>query len=278
MNIYIIGKNGQLGKDIDTTLSQEYNVEGGGRECFDITKTSEFFSFIKNKFDLIINTSAYHNVPLCEENIEQANKMNTYIPEKIAAFCFENSIKFIHFSTDYVFDGLKKTPYIETDKPNPLNMYGKSKYNGEVAITRVNPDALIMRISGIYGKNPGSIKGYNFVNKILSGGNEQLRVVNDQIGSPTYTKNSAKQILHSLDKGIKGILHCADKGEITWYDFANEILSIAGIEREVIKIETNNKPPKRPMYSVLKNQRLIDYDLNIMPLRNEAIRDYISSI
>ncbi|MCK4524281.1 dTDP-4-dehydrorhamnose reductase [candidate division WOR-3 bacterium] len=278
MKIYIIGKNGQLGSDINDVLSEKHSVEGGGRECFDITRTDEFFSFIKNKSDLIINTSAYHNVPLCEDNIEQANTMNAYIPEKMAAFCFENHIKFIHFSTDYVFDGLKNKPYIETDTPNPLNVYGKSKYNGEIAIAKVNPDALIMRISGIYGKNPGSIKGYNFVNKILSDGEKQLKVVNDQMVSPTYTKNIAKQILHIIDKDIKGIIHCADKGEITWYDFAREILSIAGIEKQVIEIETGNEPPKRPMYSVLKNQHLIDHDLDIMPSRGEAIRDYINSI
>ena len=270
MKIYIIGKNGQLGKDIDTVLSEKHSVEGGGRECFDITRTDEFFSFIKNKSDLIINTSAYHNVPLCEDNMEQANTMNAYIPEKMAAFCFENHIKFIHFSTDYVFDGLKSKPYIETDTPNPLNVYGKSKYNGEIAIAKVNPDALIMRISGIYGKNPGRIKGYNFVNKILSDGEKQLKVVNDQMVSPTYTKNIAKQILHIIDS--------ADKGEITWYDFAREILSIAGIEKQVIEIKTGNEPPKRPMYSVLKNQHLIDHNLDIMPKRGEAIRDYISLI
>lgn len=278
MNIYIIGKNGQLGSDIDTVLSKKHSIEGGGREYFDITRTDEFFSFIRNKFDLIINTSAYHNVPLCEDNIEQANTMNAYIPEKIAAFCFENHIRFIHFSTDYVFDGSKNKPYIETDKPNPLNIYGKSKYNGEIAITKVNPDALIMRISGIYGKNPGMIKGYNFVNKILSGGNEQLKIVNDQIVSPTYTKNIAKQILHIIDKNIKGIIHCADKGEITWFDFAREILSIAGIDKQVIEIKTSSEPPKRPMYSVLKNQYLIEHDLDIMPSRAEAIIDYINSI
>ncbi len=278
MKIYIIGRNGQLGSDIDAVLSEKYSIEGGGREYFDINKTNEFLSFIKGKFDLIINTSAYHNVPLCEDNIKQANTMNEYIPKKIAAFCFENHIKFLHFSTDYVFDGLKSKPYIETDKPNPLNIYGKSKYNGEIAIANVNPNALIMRLSGIYGKNPGRIKGYNFVNKILSDENEQLRVVNDQMVSPTYTKNIAKQILHIIDKDIKGIIHCADKGEITWYDFAKEILSIAGIKKQVIEIETGNKPPKRPMYSVLKNQHLIDHDLDIMPSRIEAIKDYIDSI
>ncbi len=280
MNIYLIGKNGQLGSDIFRVLSRTHQIEGGGRETFDIKHADEYASFFQHRYDVIINTSAYHNVPLCEKHAHRAYTINRDVPGKLAEFCFRHSIKLIHFSTDYVFDGKKHEPYTEEDVPNPLNVYGKSKYEGEQLVMKKNPNALIMRISGIYGKHISLAKGYNFPLRILeqAGEGKALRVTDKQTVSPTYTYNIAKQIDILLKEKIKGIVHCADKARITWYQFAEEILKQAGIEAQIECADVFDDAVKRPVYSVLGNKRLQDLNIDIMTTYQESIKAFLKEL
>ncbi len=279
MNIYIIGNTGQLGYDLQRVLSHYYTIDGGGREKFNIENTEEFLDFIKNKFDIIINCSAFHNVPLCEKEQKKAFLLNSNIPSKIAEFTFKNKIKFIHFSTDYVFDGKKRSPYIETDKPNPLNIYGKSKYEGEKEILKYNKNALILRVSGLYGKKISRVKGYNFITKIieLSKKQDSIDIVSNEILTPTYTLNIAKQIVSIIENDLNGIVHCTDNGEVSWYNFAKEVFHILNIKTKLNPINSNTITDViRPEYSVLKNSVLIDQNIDNMLFWKESLNLYLN--
>lgn len=280
MNIYVIGANGQLGTDIVKALSPNHNVSGGGSKTFDITNTEQYPSFFGHKYDMIINTAAYHNVPMCEKHPQQAYGMNRDIPAQLARFTAREGIRFMHFSTDYVFDGIKNTPYVETDRPNPLNEYGLSKYEGEQAVMEQNPGALILRVSCIYGAHASHAKGYNFPLKILqkARSGEQLRVTDAQTVSPTYTVNIAAQIAAILDMELSGIVHCADKASISWHAFALAILEEAGLSIEIEKGEVYDDGVKRPQYSVLGNGVLNKLNIDIMRPYKESIKALLKEI
>lgn len=279
MKIYITGANGQLGSDLFKVLSKGHNVAGGGRDTFNIENTDAFLEHIKGKFDMLINTAAFHNVPMCEKEHGKAFLYNRDIPGRMAKYCRENDIAFMHFSTDYVFDGKKHAPYSEEDKPNPLNVYGKSKYEGEQMVMDNNSDAMILRVCGLYGRVVSRIKGYNFVTMMLEKGRQgSVSVVEDQILTPTHTLNVARQVERILGSDLKGIVHCTDNGEVSWYNFAKEIFSIAGMDTEVKPLKTYNDGVDRPEYSVLDNKKLSDNDMDIMPVWNEALREYLGLI
>ncbi|MEJ5307093.1 MAG: dTDP-4-dehydrorhamnose reductase [candidate division WOR-3 bacterium] len=277
MKIYIIGKNGQLGYDLERVLSKKYLVDGGGKEKFDIRKIDDFLSFIKNRYDILINCSAYLDVVSSERFIKDAFLMNSNLPTVMAKFCYKNKIKFFHFSTDYVFDGKKKKPYIEGDRCNPLNNYGLSKYIGERMILENNPDAKILRVSGLYGRCESKSKGYNFVSFILkkAENKEDVSVVNDQVLTPTYTYNIARQVEKIIDYDLSGIIHSTDEGETSWYGFA---LMIKKIMKLRIKIKTRDSKglyPERPSYSVLENRVLKDDGINLMKFWKESLEYFL---
>lgn len=279
MRIYITGSNGQLGSDLQKILSTQHNVRGGGKKTFNIENTDEFMDYIQNDYDMLINTAAFHNVPLCEEEKDKAFLYNKEIPGKMAKLCKQSRLGFIHISTDYVFDGNKHAPYTEDDKPNPLNVYGQSKYEGEQLVMENNPDAMIFRVSGLYGRVVSRVKGYNFVTMMLEKGRlGPVSVVDDQILTPTHTLNVARQIERAIGSDIKGIVHCTDNGEVSWFNFAKEIFNIAGIDTEVIPVKSPDEGLKRPLYSVLDNKVLSDNDMDIMPVWNEALREYLGLI
>jgi len=277
MKIYIIGKNGQLGSDIDRELSKNHSCEGGGREYSDITETDKFFHSIKGKYDVIINTSGYVNVPRSEIHPEEAFVMNTVLPSRIAEFCRDNSMKFIHFSTDYVFDGYQKTPYVEEDKPNPVNMYGLSKYAGEIAVLNANPDSAVLRVSGLYGRNVSKGKRTNFPSMIIERcrNGEPFDVVDDQISTPTYTVNVARQMELILKNNISGIVHATDEGAVSWYGFALEIVKIINSKCKIHPVTNIVQEVKRPAYSVLENGVLKKHSINIMKDWHESLKEYL---
>lgn len=280
MNIYVIGANGQLGTDIMKALSADHDISGGGSKTFDITNTGQYDSFFGHKYDMIINTAAYHNVPMCEKHPDRAYMMNRDIPAQLARFTHKEGTRFMHFSTDYVFDGIKNTPYVETDRPNPLNEYGLSKYEGEQAVMEHNPGALILRISGIYGAHASHAKGYNFPLRILqrARAGEGLKVTDKQIVSPTYTLNIANQISALLDLDISGIVHCADKAAITWYDFARSILDEADINIDIEKADIYDDGVKRPPYSALGNSVLEKLNISKMKTYKESIKAFLKEL
>ena len=280
MRIYIIGSTGQLGSDLSEVLSSEHSVEGGGRDTFDITETEQFIEYVKGNYDIVINTAAENNLKYCEENPQRAELINGDIPGRITDRLSGTGTRFIHFSTDYVFDGNKTSPYTERDTPNPLNTYARTKYQGEVNVLSANPDALILRVSGLYGRHKSRTKGYDFVskviNKALSG--EILKIVDDQILTPTHTLAVARQTALIIDSDLSGIIHCTDHGSVSWYEFADEALSIAGIKADIEPINTPQGSIIRPMYSVLENTRLKNAGIDNMKYWKDSLKEYFSLI
>lgn len=280
MKVYIIGKNGQLGSDIDIELSKVHECSGGGREVFDVMDTEKFFQYARGKFDAIVNTSGYVNVPRSEKNPSEAFTMNTVLPSKIAEFCYDNRIRFVHFSTDYVFDGKTRTPYLESDRPNPLNIYGLSKYAGEIAVLNANPNAAVMRVSGLYGKNVSRGKRTNFPSLIIERcrNGEPFEVIDDQVSTPTYTVNVAKQLMMLLDSDLSGVIHSTDEGEVSWYGFALEIARLINSKCRIIPVRNIVQDAKRPEYSVLENGVLKKNSANVMKDWHESLAEYISEL
>lgn len=264
--ILVTGSKGQLGVDLVNILSKEYHLIGLDKETLDITNLYYVMNTVKNINPyIIINSAAYTNVDGCEKNIDLSYKINSLGARNLAIASLENNSRLVHISTDFVFDGKKNEPYIEFDKPNPLNIYGKSKLLGEQFIKEINPRHYILRTSWLYGEY-----GNNFVKTMLKLGKENkvLEVVNDQRGTPTYTKDLVKVINMIIKTDAYGTYHTSNEGECTWFEFANKIFEIADMKNiEVIPITTQelNRPAKRPKYSVIENYMLalnFDYKLN----------------
>ena len=266
MRILITGKNGQLGKSINKVVihtQQEHEFVFTGRQELDLSDNDSIDKYFNNNnFDVIISCAAYTQVDKAEEDLDLANQVNYWAVKKLATIAREKQIKLIHLSTEYVFDGTSKKPYIETDTPNPINTYGNTKLAGEQAIKEIMPvNAIIIRVSWLYSEY-----GNNFVNTMLRIGKERddVRVISDQIGSPTYTADVAKVLLHIvLSKKIKmnfnsEIYHYSAKGLCSWYDFAKSIFEYKKINCNAIPIKEREWSAKaqRPKYSVLDNHKI----------------------
>lgn len=281
MTILILGANGQLGADICQVLKTHHQIIGLTHADADITDTSKLKTLIgEHHPQVVINTTAYHHVELCEQNPELAMAVNCTAPAALAALCAESGIRFIHFSTDYVFDGHSTTPYLETDQAKPLNVYGQSKWKGEVEIMKANPDAMIIRVSGLYGMQPCRAKnGLNFVQTMLKLAREKgsVKVVADEFVSPTFTLNVAEQVEALLDSNLKGVVHATSSGYCSWYEFAREIFDYTKTPVELSMAQSSDFPAKvpRPKYSVLENHVLGKHQLNRMDHWKTALHRYL---
>ena len=241
---------------------------------FDITDLDKTLSAIKEaKPDYLIHPAAYTDVDGCENDHLTAYRVNAIGVKNVALACKEINCPVIYISTDYVFDGKKKEPYIETDLPNPLNEYGLSKLHGERFISSLTESFYIVRTSWLYGKN-----GKNFVetiSRLLSEKNE-ISVINDQTGSPTYTYDLALKLRELIGKEY-GTYHITNSSQCSWYEFALEIAALKQSDTRIIPItsEEYKLPARRPSYSVLANTML--KRAGITELRNwkEALRDYM---
>ncbi|MFH2011532.1 MAG: dTDP-4-dehydrorhamnose reductase [Pseudomonadota bacterium] len=250
--ILILGASGLLGNDLIKILRIKHEVIGKDYKDFDITNkeiTREKILDINPQ--IVVNLAGFTNVDGCETEVENAFMVNAEGAKNVALACEEGNIKLIHISTDYVFDGKRGEPYMEDDTPNPLNIYGKSKLKGEEYVKEITEDLLIVRTEWLYGK-----KGNNFVNIILKLTlvEKELKVVDDQIGSPTYTKDLAYAIGVMLELNLKGVYNITNRGTCSWYQFALKILELAHIESikvTPVSSEIYNSPAKRPAYSVL---------------------------
>ena len=221
--IWLIGKSGLLGQEIAQMLEQEKLLYIGTGHEVDITDINELKKFADEKtFSWIINCAAYTAVDNAENDFENACKLNHHALTNLALIAKEKNAKVIHISTDYVFDGKKNNKYTEEDIPNPLNIYGKSKYAGESELMKWNK-SFILRISWLFGHNKN-----NFVKTMLNlfNSKEELKIINDQFGLPTYTKDLAQLIKIILHKNCNqyGVFHFCNSGEkISWFNFASEI-------------------------------------------------------
>ncbi|WP_440953182.1 dTDP-4-dehydrorhamnose reductase [Methanococcoides sp. FTZ1] len=255
----IIGAGGMLGTDLCKVFPNAVQLT---RKELDITKRDEVIQKIeKIGPDVVINAAAYTDVDGCEDNEDLAFAVNGYGPGYIAEACSNIGAKMVHFSTDYVFDG-SKGEYSEEDEPDPINVYGKSKFMGERKIIENLNDYLIIRISWLFGPN-----GNNFVENMLRLSEEMdtVKVVNDQFGKPTYTVDLARKTKEIIGIG-PGIYHITNEGVCSWYEFASEIID------NVVPCTSGEFPrrAKRPEYSVLKNTKT-------SPMRHwkEALNDYL---
>jgi dTDP-4-dehydrorhamnose reductase len=279
LKILVTGSNGQLGIDIVNTLSKKYEVVGLDSKDLDITNLDNVLNTVKEiKPDIIINSAAYTNVDGCEENIDLAYKVNGLGARNLAISSFENNSRLLHISTDFVFDGEKNEPYIEFDNTNPLSIYGKSKLAGENYIKEICPRHYILRTAWLYGKN-----GNNFVKTMLrlAENNKTLKVVDDQIGSPTYTMDLVKVIEMIIKTDAYGTYHVSNDGSCSWNEFAKKIFEFADFKDiQVLPISTEEfgRPAQRPKYSVMRNY-MLELDFNYY-IRNweEALKEYFSKM
>jgi len=268
MTWVILGANGQLGKELYYLLkSSNIEVLGLTKDEIDLASPETIIEKLsKYPAKYLINCAAYTQVDKAEEEIELANKINGLAVGQIAKYALENYIPFVHISTDYVFDGTSKIPYKETDQTNPQSVYGKSKLLGETETLLRNPKAYILRTAWVYGAH-----GRNFpkiiADKLRNG--ESLQVVNDQVGSPTWTFDLANAIIEILEmKPDPGIYHVTNTEFCSWFEFAKEIAKSLKIDENKISPTTSDKyirPAKRPSYSVLSNEKWVKAGLKPLP-------------
>ena len=268
MKILVTGKNGQLGKSIHKIVtSNEKNSEFVfvGREALDLSSQDSIINYFNNNsFDIIINCAAYTAVDKAEKEVELANYINHLAISKIAEISNKQKVKLIHISTDYIFDGVSEKAYLESDDPSPLNIYGKSKLAGEVAVCAVmQKNAIIIRTSWLYSEYSN-----NFVNTILRKAQkfDELNVVSDQYSSPTNASDLAKAIIQIINHKkfrnhdqLTQIYHYSSYGVCSWFEFAREILELANIDCQVNPIETKDylTAARRPKYSFLNTDKIV---------------------
>jgi dTDP-4-dehydrorhamnose reductase len=279
--LLVIGAKGMLGRDLLGVLHSSFpddEVVGWDIEEIDIQKEEEsVFKIEKLRPNIVIHVAAYTDVDGCERDEEKAFAVNAEGTKYVALAASKCRAKVIYLSTDYVFDGNKMEPYVESDLPHPLNVYGRSKLQGEQYVQELVKNGLIIRTQWLYGRY-----GKNFVASILQQAREKkaLSIVNDQIGSPTYTADLAKAISVLIQFDAQGIFHVANSDRCTWYAFGQAILSLSGMnEVKVIPISSEElgRPAVRPSYSVFNCQKLKEKTgLTLRPW-SEALKDYLAA-
>lgn len=265
----VTGASGQLGSELRKLLKE--SAVYVDRENLDISSETAVKDFFKrNHFDCIVNCAAYTAVDRAEDEPLQADAVNHQGAKWLAKY----GKSIIHISTDYVFDGTHSRPYCETDRPNPVSSYGKSKRAGEQAVMDVAETAVVIRTAWLY-----SAHGDNFLKTMLRLGKERsgLNVVSDQVGTPTFAGDLGKaivRILPQVQKNKKNIYHFTNEGVCSWYDFAHEIMRIAGLSCEVNPIASKDYPTKatRPFYSVMSKEKIkCDFNPDIPHWRDSLI-------
>ena len=255
--ILICGAFGQLGHDFQE-LFDSLNLEyiATDRESLDITNIESIRKFIQKKdIDLIINCAAYNNVDKAEDEIEFCKKLNTYAPRDLAIIANEIGADYITYSTDFVFDGEKRAPYMEGDIPNPLSVYGQTKFDGEKEVLKAKPNSFIIRTSWVFG-----VANNNFNKQVInwSNGKSELSIVDDQISSPTYSKDLAKYSWELFKTKRFGLYHLSNDGEASKYDQAKYILDKIGWQGKLNRAKTKdfNLKAKRAEYTKLDSSKL----------------------
>jgi dTDP-4-dehydrorhamnose reductase len=301
--ILITGTEGQLGSELSETLTGDYNVIAVDEKDFDISEFKAVNNFITNsRPDVIIHSAAFTDVDKCEKEKTKAFRINGIGTRNLAIAAKKVDAKFFHISTDYVFDGEKKGEYYEYDSPNPKTIYGLSKLLGENFVKEQLNNFFIIRIAWLYGKN-----GKNFITKMfdLAGKKEEINVVNDQFGSPTWTFNIIEQIMKLMPTDFYGTYHCTSQGSCSWFEFAVEIFKEIGYQVEskdkrsltlnlkgkrlipktqkTLKIrgvasDKFRTPARRPKNSVLENYMLKIQNLDIMPHWKESLSSFMNTL
>jgi dTDP-4-dehydrorhamnose reductase len=282
MKVAVIGANGQLGADVSREFNRHgddvYGLSHSDIEICSLESVRDVLGDAKPR--IIVNTAAMHNVESCEKNPLKAYEVNALGPLNLTHVARHIGAVIVHISTDYVFDGSKKEPYLEADPANPLNVYGNTKLAGEAFIQSTTDKYYILRTSALYGTNPCRAKGgRNFVDLMLklAPEREELRVVDDEIISPTSTSELARQIVVLSQTDNFGLFHATAEGNCTWYEFAAKIFDLARAKTKLTVAAPNEFPSKvpRPKYSVLENNALKVLGLNSFQTWEEGLRSYL---
>nr|WP_053377419.1 dTDP-4-dehydrorhamnose reductase [Paenibacillus sp. FJAT-27812] len=275
MKIVITGASGQLGRELALWATDTADIIGFGREELDITSLPACRNlFALHRPDVVIHCAAYTAVDKAESEPDEAFRVNAAATRNVAVAAREVGAKLCYISTDYVFDGTGTAPYNEYDPTNPQTVYGKSKLAGEQAVQTLHDRFYIVRTSWVYGKY-----GNNFVKTMLkmAGERDQLKVVADQIGSPTYTHDLAAFLLELVHTDYYGIYHASNSGVCSWYDFAKAIFEDSSINILVEPCTTADFPRQapRPAYSVMDHSAIRSNGLNVLRPWREALNHYL---
>ncbi len=277
----IIGAKGQLGYDLLRMKPRNLEGIGLGHDDIEIRDYAAVDRKLKEwKPRYVIDLAAYHRVDICEDQAALTFEVNALAAGNLARICREIGAVFVFASTDYVFSGLESSPRIETDATDPINVYGASKRAGESLVKNFCPEShVIFRVSGLYGVAGSSGKGGNFIETMvrLAREGKPIRVVNDQILTPTYTRELAAKIWEVIQKGAFGLFHCTSNGECSWFDFAKEIFRRMNLNPPLSPQSTAESGARatRPKYSVLDNRHLRDLGMDTMRPWPEALGDYL---
>jgi len=277
MRVLVLGSGGQLGSELCRVM-EEHDLIPTKHSEVDVSRLPSLVEFSKQvRPEVVINATGYTDVDGCEANRERAFLVNAIGARNAAIAAREAGAELIHISTDYVFDGRKEEPYVECDMAMPLSNYGWSKLMGERMAMEQNPRTFILRIAWLY-----SLAGRNFVKTILAlaRDRDELCIVNDQRGTPTFAGDVAMQIKLLMGTESYGLYHCTSQGSCTWCDFAREILRLAKIPVRVKPVTSAEypRPARRPAYSVLDNLMLRVQGLDIMPPWQDSLAMHIGEI
>jgi dTDP-4-dehydrorhamnose reductase len=283
--ILLTGHRGQLGSDLLRLLSDKCEVVGFDLPESDICNEQAVRDTVKREQpDVIIHAAAFTDVDGCESDRDLAMAVNAGGTRNLAMACAEVGARMIYYSTDYVFDGTKPEAYVESDHPNPKTVYGQSKLAGEQAVAELVDDHLILRIAWVYGRT-----GHNFVKTMIRLGRSQreqldcgeqatpLKVVDDQFGNPTWTRDIARQTAALIDADIRGVAHATAEGETSWFGFAEDIFRLMAMPMKLVPCTTEEfpRPAPRPVRSSLENGRLKAAGLNLMRDNRDALEQFI---
>jgi dTDP-4-dehydrorhamnose reductase len=275
MKVLIIGSEGMLGHDLVDILSKENEISTTTIDTLDITDIEKTIKTVKNiNPDVVVHAAAFTDVDGSESNEDLAYKVNVIGTRNVAVACRKTDAALVYICTDYVFDGTKGISYRESDQTNPLSVYGKTKYLGEVCVKEILSKFYVVRTSWLYGYH-----GPNFITTMLNLAEkmDSISVVADQIGSPTYTVDLSQAIAELIKKPIYGTYHITNSDHCSWYEYAQEIFKIAGMNIEVNPVTTEEfgSAAPRPKYSVLENYNWKMEGFPKIRSYKDALRDYM---
>jgi dTDP-4-dehydrorhamnose reductase len=284
MKIAVIGANGQLGSDLVAAFTRNGDAVHGlthaGIEISDLHSVSQALGEIRP--EVIVNTAAMHHVENCEREPEKAFAVNALGPRNVAIVARDLGAVLMHVSTDYVFDGSKRSPYVEDDNPLPLNAYGITKLAGEHYVRATTAEHFVIRTSGLYGESPCRAKGgLNFIELMLKLAKErgEVRVVDSEVVTPTSTAELAQQMVQLSRSDYYGLYHATAEGSCSWHEFAREIFALTDTPVRLKIAAPGEFPTKvaRPTYSVLENRALKSRGLNSFKPWQDALRKYLGN-
>jgi dTDP-4-dehydrorhamnose reductase len=283
MRILLVGATGQLGGDL-LRHNTEHEIHAPTRAEFDLSRPAQMADAIRRQRPhMVINCAAFHNVPLCEERPEEAFRVNCVAVRDLAELCAQTDAWLVTFSSDYVFSGDKREPYLEADSPGPLQMYGLSRLAGEyAALASGRAKAVVIRTCGLYGRSGAKSKGGNFVDGRVADARagKRIEMACEQIVAPTSTADLSRAVLALIahPKLAPGLYHLVNEGNCSWYELTKAIVDIMGLSAEVVPVDRGGLSGtlRRPLYSVLGNSKARALGISLRPWR-DALQEYLRS-